>query len=164
MLIVNIAVLSLVIVPCYIIVYIGHKQYNKIGKRFQEEVKIHSLQIDEYERWNRNALGIDFKQQKLLFVTIQNEALTVKMYPLENIKESKIIPYFHTVKTGGKVSQKMDKLFLELTPYDEIDKVLISLYDSNHTYEEEYEMKHAEKWNKLINNAVIKTQRKQKAA
>lgn len=164
MLIVNIAVLSLVIVPCAIILYIGHKQYNKVGKRFQQETKLHGLHIDEYDRWNQNAMGMDYKQQKILLVSNRNGQMYVGVIPLNNIKESVLTPCTHSVKTANKVTTVLDKIFLELTPFDGTDKIIINLFDSEYTFEQDYEMKHAEEWNKLINNAVVKPQVKQKAA
>lgn len=164
MLIVNIAVLSLVIVPCFAIIYIGHKQYNKVGKQFQQEAKMHGLQIDEYDRWNQNAMGIDYKQQKILLVAKRDEQIVAEVFPLKNIKKSVLVPFTHSVKTANKPTTVLDKILLELTPFDGTDKIIINLFDSEYTFEQDYEMKHAEKWNKLINNVIVKPHVKQKAA
>ncbi len=160
----NLAVLSFVIVPYFAFIYIGHKQYNEVGKRFQQETKKHGLHIDEYERWNRNALGIDYKQQKLLLVVKRDEIMLAEVISLANIKECVVVPCTHPVKTGTKKTEELDKIFLELTPFEGTDRILVSLFDSEYTFEQDYEMKHAEKWNKLINSSLMAPAKRKRSA
>ncbi len=163
-LIANIAVVSIVIVPYFIFIYIGQKQYKDVGKRFQQEAQQQGLQIDEQERWNMNAMGIDFKQKKILLVVRRNENILAEVIPLDKIKESTVITCTHPVKTGKKVTPELDRIFLELTPFEGTDKILVSLFDSGYTFEQDYEMKHAEKWNTIINSTLAKPLTKGKAA
>ncbi len=59
---VNVAVVSLVFVPYYLFIRLGQQEYRRINREFSGQVKQHNLRIDQMERWNLNALGIDFKQ------------------------------------------------------------------------------------------------------
>ncbi|PIX10605.1 MAG: hypothetical protein COZ75_00730 [Flavobacteriaceae bacterium CG_4_8_14_3_um_filter_34_10] len=163
-LLVNIAVVSIILVPYIAFIYLGHTQFNEIEKKFQQEVKLLGLHIDEYERWNMNVMGIDFNQKKILLVVRQNEKLLAEVIPLKKIIKSSIVTCTHLVKTGNKETTELDKIFLELTPFEGTDKTMVSLFYSGYTFEQDYEMKHAEKWNTLINSILEKPKAKEKAA
>lgn len=163
-LIVNIAVVSIILVPYFVFIFTGHSQFNKVEKRFQQEVKKLGLHIDEYERWNMNVMGMDFNQKKILLVVRQNEQLLAEVISLQKIKESRVITYTHQVKRGNKVTPELDKIFLELTPFEGTDKILVSLFDSGYTFDQDFEMKHAEKWNTLVNSTLEKPLTTEKAA
>lgn len=161
---VNLAVVSFILVPYFLLIHIGHNQHREVGKKFRHEAKKHGLNINEYDRWNNNALGMDFKQKKLLLVVRKDENIAVEIVPLNNIQSSTVKPFMHKAKGNDKSTEVLDKVYLELTPYDNSEKIMVCLFDAGYTFEQDFEIKHAEKWSKLINSLALAPVVKEKAA
>ncbi len=161
---VNLAVVSFILVPYFLLIYLGQKQHREVGKIFRKEAKKLGLNIDEYDRWNNNALGIDFKQQKLLLAVRKDQDVVVETISLSNIKASTVKPVKHTAKGVDKPIEVLDKVYLELTPYDGTTPIMLCLFDAGYTFEQDYEIKHAEKWSKLINSRAMAPVVRNKAA
>lgn len=154
MIAVNLAVVSIVFVPYFLLIYIGQREYRKIDNLFKKEAKKNDLKIEVKDRWNLNAIGIDSRQQKLLFVQRRNEEFFVQLVNLSNIKESKIFQYSKSININGVNELVLQKIDLELVPFNSDEKTIISLFDSDLTFDQDFEMKHAEKWNRLINSTL----------
>lgn len=152
MLAVHIAVISLIFVPCLILVYCGRVEYRKINDLFKKEARKNGLSIDVKDRWNLNAIGIDHRKQKLLFIQRRNDELFVELISLCSIKQSQIRHHSLNTKINGVEEILLQKIELELIPLDGTDVILVSLFDSDLTFDQDYEMKHAEKWNRIINS------------
>lgn len=154
MLAVNIAVISLIFVPYFILIYIGQLEYNKINKVFEEEANRRGLSIDTKDRWNLNAIGIDHKQQKLLFVQRRNEEFFVEVINLHSVRQCQISAHHHNSKINGVDELVLQKLDLELLALNSNDISIICLFNSELTFDQDYEMKHAENWNRIINSSL----------
>lgn len=161
---INLAVVSVIIVPVMYLIHLGQKQHREVGKKFRQEAKKLGLNIDEFDRWNNVALGIDFKQQKLILAMRKEQEVVIETTPLNNIKSSTVKTVIHTSKGDGKPIEVLDKVYLELTPFDGTANILVCLFDTDYTFEQDYEIKHAEKWNKLINSRALEVVNRKKAA
>lgn len=151
---VNVAVVSLVFVPYYLFIRLGQQEYRRINREFSGQVKQHNLKIDQMERWNLNALGIDFKQQKLLFVQRRNEKIFVQLYDLGSIKACRESFQNTTIQVNGANVTILQKVDLELIPYSGEAVTVINLFNNDMTYNEEFELDHARKWKELVNQCI----------
>lgn len=151
---VNVAVVSLVFVPYYIFIRLGQQEYRKINKEFNVQKKRHNLKIDHMERWNLNAIGIDFTQQKLLFVQRRNEEIFAQVYDLSSIKMCQETSRHLSLRVDDVLQNILQTVDLELVHYNGEEKTVISLYNSDLTYNEDFELKHVQKWTELITRCI----------
>lgn len=152
MFVTNLAVISLVFVPYFFILYMGHREDRKLLLLFRKEAKRNGLNIILKDRWNLNVIGIDQKQQKILFVQRRDEGYYIKVINLCSIKNCELFHDSKYFKINGGKELILQKIDLVLQPFNSDEKLVISLYDSDRTFEQDYELKHAEKWQRIINN------------
>lgn len=152
---VNVAVVSLVFVPYYIFIRLGQKEYRRINREFGNQKKKHNLKIDHLERWNLNAVGIDLQQQKLLFVQRRHEEIFVQVYDLSNVKTCIEASHSSPIEVNGILQNVLQTVDLELYPYSAEEKTIVNLFNSDFTYNEDFELKHAQQWRELINQCII---------
>ncbi|SDB49929.1 hypothetical protein SAMN03097699_1726 [Flavobacteriaceae bacterium MAR_2010_188] len=154
MLIVNIIVISLVFVPYLILILIGQKETRKISKRFQQEAKNHQLNISEMESWNLNYIGIDTSSQKLLFTQRRDTEFFVDLIDLKSFQEVKLVTQFEEIVNNKVKEDILLKINLEFVGhYNHINHNLC-LYDYDLNRDQDYEMKHAEKWAKRVSDSL----------
>lgn len=154
MLVVNIAVVSIVFVPYLIFIIIGQKEARKLSSKFKEEAGRHNLKISERENWNQNILGLDVSKQKLLFVQRRNDEFLVELIDLSPVKLSRLAVDSKEAMVNEKKENVLQRIDLELINYNMQVKHMICLYDSELNFSQDFEMRRAEKWNKLINNCL----------
>lgn len=154
MIAVNIAVVSLVFIPYVVFIIIGQKEARKISSRFKEEARRHSLNISEKENWNKNILGLDPSNQKLLFVQKHDEEFLVKLIDLSLVKASRLAVDSREMVINEKKENVLQKINLELLSINMQSNQEICLYDSELNFSQDFELRRAEKWNKLINSCL----------
>lgn len=154
MLAVNIAVVSLVFVPYLLFIIIGQKEARKLSSKFKEEVKKNNLQINERENWNQNILGLDVSKQKLLFVQKRNEEFCIELIDLNSVKLSRLAVESKEIVVNEKKENLLQTITLEFLGYNLQEKQEVCLYDFELNFSQDFEMRRAEKWNKLINSCL----------
>jgi len=163
-LIVNLVVTGFVFLPYILFIYIGQKQVLEIDQAFNNEIIKNNLKIDVYDRWNENKIGIDHKNKQLLFVQRRNEIISVEIFDLSTVTGTLITPYYNRIKVNREFENQLDKLIIELTNSDKNSVEHLILYDSDYLFSQSYEMRHAEKWNKLIGQVIQTSPRFRKIA
>lgn len=153
MLAVNIAVVSLVFVPYLIFLMFGQRESKKITSKFNEEARKHGLTITEKETWNLNVLGLDSANQKLLFVQRRDQELFVELIDLSAVKLCRLSNVSSDIIVHGKKDSLLQKLYLEFVQFSGLENQ-VCLFDYEQNFTEDFEMKRAEKWNRLINNCL----------
>lgn len=154
MIAVNIAVVSLVFIPYFLLIVIGQREYRKINKRFQQEVKKLNLKIDQKDRWNQNAIGIDSSQQKLVLVQRRQEEFFVQVVDLSSVKKCEIAQEIKQVQINEENQSVLEKIDLELLTSFGEGKITVNLFSSEYTFDQEFELKHAEKWKAIIDSVL----------
>lgn len=154
MIAVNIAVVSFVFIPYMILVMLGNRDYKKIDQNFHEEVRKNNLKIDFRDRWNLNAIGLDSHQEKLLLVQRRDHDFFIDLLDLKNFKTSSLLIQRKMIKINGQEELLLQKIDLELLHLNGEEKVLLSFFDHDFHYDQDYEIKHAEKWRDLINSLL----------
>lgn len=150
---VHFAVVAAVAIPYILFILAAARQRKHLKLRFNREAKALDLKLDRVDRWNSNIIGIDKSRQKVLFVQRKREEIAVQLIDLKSIKSSLLLHQTGTVKINKKNEDILQKVELELSMYNG-DKQMISFYDCDMTYYQDYEMKNAEKWSQIIQEAI----------
>lgn len=153
-LIVDFAIVAAVFVPYLLFIIIGRKETNKLKNKFQEEAKKNELKILEKDSWNNNIIGLDKEASKILLVQKRRDGWVTELINLREIQGSKILKEVLPVKIEKRTEEVLQRIDLELRLYNGLTRV-VNLYNCEETYEQDYELKHSEKWNSLINSQLI---------
>lgn len=152
--IVDLAVVASVVIPYILLVITGFNETKTRSKKFHEEAARNQMAPDETDHWNLNTIGIDRKLQKLLFIQQNSKGDRIEFFDLKNIRKSTVISTSKPIKINDKVEEVLQQINLELESNLSGEKRLLNLYDCDLTYAQDYEMKHAQKWNEIINAAM----------
>lgn len=151
---VNIAVVSLVFIPYFLLIMIRKKESRKIEKRYKQEVKNLNLEPDHKDRWNQNLIGIDSKEWKLIFVQRRQKEIFVQVIDLLSIKKCEISQRAKLIFANGVNGSVLENIDLELTPHYGGDKILVNIFSSENTFDQKHELVHAENWKKIIESSL----------
>lgn len=152
-LIVHFAVVAAVAIPYILFVLAAARQRKHLRLRFDKEAKDLDLKCDQVDRWNSNIIGIDKTRQKILFVQRRREEISVQVIDLKTVKSSLLLHQTGTVKINKKNEEILQKVEVELSMYNG-DKQIVSFFDYDVTYYQDYEMKNAGKWSQIINESI----------
>ena len=150
---VHFAVVAAVAIPYILFILAAAIPRKHLKTKFNEEAKILDLKFDRIDRWNSNIIGIDITRQKVLFIQRKREEISVHLIDLKTIKSSLLTHQTATIKINKKNEEILQKVDLELSMYNG-DKRIISFFDCDITYYQDYEMKNAEEWSKIINEFI----------
>lgn len=147
---VDLAMLSLVFIPYIFLVLLGRGNSKKMKNFFLAEAQKLELKPDEIQTWNQNIIGVDKTRRKLLFVQKRFDQLAVQVVDLACIRDSKVLVRYSPQKTNGQTVDVLQEASLELLGAGGNLKDKIVLYDANAVFSEDNELRHAEKWNRII--------------
>lgn len=150
---VHFAVVAAVAIPYILFILAAASQRKHLKLRFNKEAKDLDLKLDLVDRWNSNIIGIDKSRQKVLFVQRRREEIFAQVIDLKTVKGSLLLHQTGTVKIDEKKEEVLQKVELELSMYNG-DKQVISFFDCDMTYYEDYEMKNAGKWSEIIKSSL----------
>lgn len=152
-LIVHFALVAAVAIPFILFILASARQRKGLKLKFNKEAKDLNLKLDQVDRWNSNIIGIDKTLQKILFVQRRINETSVQVIDLKNVKSSLLLHQTGTVKINKKNEEILQKVQLELSMYNG-DTQIVSFFDYDVTYYQDYEMKNAGNWNQIINKSI----------
>lgn len=152
-LIVHFAVVAAVSIPYILFVLAASNERKKIKREFEKAAKQLDLKLDQTDKWNANIIGIDKAHQKVLLVQRRKENFFTQIIDLKNVKSSVLLHDQRSIKINKKPEEVLQKIDMELSLYNG-EKQLVNLFDCDLTYSQDYEMQNAEKWNKILNEAL----------
>jgi hypothetical protein len=151
--IVDLALVAAVFVPYLLFIWVGNREVKKLKNKFSEEAKKHQLSFDEKTSWNNNIMGLDKKSAKILFVQQKKSGILSEIIALKEVRASEVFKDVQTIKIDQRTEDILQKLELRLKLHNGSEQIL-GLYDCKESYAQDYELKHAEKWNAIINSLV----------
>lgn len=157
---ISIAIIGLVIIALFVLPFFlvgvgknkGQKHLKQALLKIAEE---HSCNISEYELWTSSAIGIDETTNNLFFVHLHNDIETAKHIKLSDFRICKINNYSRVTKDREGNHTAIDRLELELTPFEKVKPVTILEFfnaDDSKLYSNELMM--VEKWAQIINEKL----------
>lgn len=153
-LIVDLALVAAVFLPYFLFIFIGRKEEGTLKTKFSEEAKKHQLCFKEKESWNNNIIGLDTEKSLILLVQKRKDGLATELINLRQIKACEIIEDLRAVKIDKRTENILQRLDLQLKLHNGSVQT-VNLYNCEETYSQDYELKHAEKWNRIINELVV---------
>ena len=150
---VHIAVVAAVFIPYILFIILAARERKNLRTKFFREAKKLQLKFDHIDTWNRNIIGLDKHQQKLLLLQQKKDSVLVQAIDLKNVKNVLILEKIGSVKINSKKEDILQRLDLELCFYNAEPK-LLNLFDSDEAYYQDYEMKNARKWCKILNDSL----------
>lgn len=150
---VHIAVVAAVAIPYILFILAAARQRRLLKLRFNREAQDLNFKPDQIHSWNSNIIGIDKSLRKVLFIQKGKTSFSVQVIDLKNVKSSLLLHQNTTVKVNKKDVEILQKVELELSMYNGEVQTL-SLFDSDITYYQDYEMKNAEKCNQIIGEFI----------
>lgn len=151
--ILSLLLVFLVFLPFILIPLIQNRGSKNLQKKFNGEASRLNLKTDIIETWNQNFIGFDSAQKKLLFVQKLEEDFIVEFIDLDGIKQSDL-KLQHSQPVGQKKEEQLQKVILELTVQHTEEKKTIVLYDYDLNYNQDLEVKNAQKVNDHISNFI----------
>ena len=149
-LIVDFALVAAVFLPYFLFILVSGKESGKLKNKFLEEAKKHQLTFYVKDRWNNNLVGLDKEKGKVLLVQKVKSGLTSEIIDLKQIRRCEILQEAQAVKIDQHKENVLQRLDLQLLLHNGTIKI-VNLYNSEESYVQDYEMKHAERWNRTIN-------------
>lgn len=126
-----------------------------MSKKIKDLVDGTNLKFDVKENWANSFIGIDTRNNTLVFSKVFDGAVAVDSIDLNDIRKSGIVKKTHIAKSKNKKETVLESLDLEIWFLDEKkENKILGFYDMDSIYVEDYEVRRAEKWNTLINDAL----------
>ncbi|QXP55947.1 hypothetical protein H0I25_18110 [Cellulophaga sp. HaHa_2_95] len=140
------------------IIFIPFFLFNMSGKSASKKVKEaakalstkNKLTISQSELWGNSYIGIDEKEQKIVFLKFSENEIYEHVVAISSIKDCMILEQRKFFKVKNKKDSHLEKLDLKITlksgqPFE------LNFYDETLNYSEDFEVKRVQKWKSLIN-------------
>ncbi|MFI8603150.1 hypothetical protein ACIGCP_01730 [Cellulophaga baltica] len=140
------------------IIFIPFFLFNMSGKSDSKKVKEaakalstkNKLTISQSELWGNSYIGIDEKEQKIVFLKFSENEIYERVVAISSIKDCMILEQRKFFKVKNKKDSHLEKLDLKLT-LKSGQSFELNFYDETLNYSEDFEVKRIEKWKALIN-------------
>ena len=151
-----IIIMLVIFLPFVILNNIGKNVKRKLYKQFNSIAVKNELNINEKEFWANSYIGMDSAKKRLLFLnTDEGRFEDGEMVDLNTIKECNVVTSIKSINTKLKKENVLLKVALEIYYLDNrMPMKSLNFYDHNLPYNEDFELKRAEKWEKLIKDQI----------
>lgn len=160
-----IAIITLLcVLPFVWFTLVGKRRTAKQQKIIKDLIKGEDVNFNHKEFWNQSFIGVDDSKNRLLFSKLMTSDHQVMNIDLNEVKSCKIDKITREFNRDKKVESQLQKLNLELAFNSQKPNAIITIYDIEDNLSEDFEMKRAEKWQKVILDNLIKMKPAQVAA
>jgi len=140
------------------IIFIPFFLFNMSGKSASKKVKEaakalstkNKLTISQSELWGNSYIGIDEKEQKIVFLKFSENEIYERVVAISSIKDCMILEQRKFFKVKNKKDSHLEKLDLKIT-LKSGQSFELNFYDEKLNYSEDFEVKRVQKWKSLIN-------------
>lgn len=144
---------GLIFIPFFLFNVSGKSNLKKVKETAKAVSIANHLVISQNEIWGNSYIGIDEKQQKILFLKLTAGEAKEQIISIPLVKECVILEQRKFFKVKDKKDSHLEKLDLKITlqagsPY------LLNFYDENLNFSEDFEAKRIAKWRLLISQLI----------
>lgn len=147
---VMIFVTLIVVVPFAWFILAEKSGMSKKKKAFEDIATAHHLKFTLKETWNNICLGLDEKENTLLFITINTLETKVQKIELDDVKKCVINKTSKDYKNGDRQYSELSRLDLEFSFVSSTNPVVITFYNIEDNFSQNREVARAEKWLSII--------------
>lgn len=151
--IVNLAIVALVVVPYMLFIILGWGEARKFKNKFREETTRHLGKADEVHSWNRIMTGLDKNLQKLVLVQAIDQGFRVEVIDLKVMRSCEIKTEYSTGVIDRVPSTILKRIDLEFSNISG-EKFYLNLFDQNTTYQQDFELRNANKLFASVNGCL----------
>ena len=152
-LIVDLIVVAAVVVPYLLFILMGLREGTGLKNIFAEEAEKRGLLIEEQDQWNHNVIGLDRGRAKVLLLQKKDTGIVTELIDLKQVLACSIVEERIPMKINRRMEAVLQKVALQLQMNNGSFQ-LINLFDCEETYWQDHELKHAERWNRCINELL----------
>ena len=152
------------LLPYVWFIMVGQINTKKKETQFTNIVKALQLSFTEKEQWNHNLMGYDKGQNTLTFIKLMNEEYKAVTIQLKQLKSCQIQIKTQALINDKKRASKLLTLDLELLMKTNEAPIILNFYNYQEEFTEDLELKRAQKWETLIEQAQLNTIEPPKAA
>ena len=149
--IIGLVVLGLFLLPALIITKANKKKAQRLQNIIMEEAVKNELTITESDNWNEAAIGIDMKNDKIIFIDESQRENDVRIINLKDVRSVRTSPAIQNIRNQKKEHEKESQLSLSLLFKEpsrpEID---ITFYVAGFGKLTKIERGRFEKWSKIL--------------
>ncbi len=140
-----------IFIPYYLFIWAGKKAGKKKIETFKGIAKSQKLLPNIEECWGDQFIGIDSRENSLLYIQLRDKEALTKIICLDRVKECQLIDKYHRIMKGNKKEEVLGYLGLELVLSGPGQpKEVLTFYEAGGGYEQDYEKARGEKWLSLI--------------
>lgn len=150
-LLINLVLVAIVLLPFILFLLFGRSEKARLEKLFSQEALKHQLKIIEKDSWNNNMIGQDLDKATILFMQLGKNCVFTEIIDLKQVRSCEVLQETRAVVNHQRPENVLQRIDLKLNLYNNTSRH-IALYNSDDNYNQEYELKHAEKWSRLINS------------
>tara|TARA_R110002167_G_scaffold84156_1_gene228727 strand:- start:805 stop:1257 length:453 start_codon:yes stop_codon:yes gene_type:complete len=143
-------------VPFFLFNALGKKDEKKRKALYKATIAKYNLNIEQQEIWGNRFIGIDAKQNKLLFVKILPSGSTEQLLDLSPLKGCQVLEKRKVVKTKHKKDSHLEQMDLELL-FKNSAPVILNFYDEEENFGENFELKRVEKWKVIVLDSIVRS-------
>ena len=148
--IVEILLVAVVALPYLTFAFLGLKGGRELGSRFLQEMKKRNFKAGHKGKWNNNRIALDMERSSFLLVQQYNRLFECTQIHLQKVITVVVVTAQKNVDVGGKLTEQLERVVLEFQ-YLAGEVRLVTLYESDRTYQQDFEIENAEKWCLLMN-------------
>lgn len=158
---IDVILLATVFLPFLLLGRVGNRNKRKLYRQFKAIATKSGMNINNKEYWANSYIGIDSTQKLILFVRMEDDFLTEELIDLSKVVDCEVISSVKNVKTRNSKLNILQKVDLEIHVSGGRATVKrLNFYDHNRPYSEDFELKRAGKWNKLIQEHLLPVEAK----
>lgn len=147
---VMIFVTLIVVIPFVWFILAEKSGMSKKKKAFEDIATSHNLKLTLQETWNTICLGLDEKENTLLYITINASGTKVQQIELDDVKKCVINKTSKEYKNGDRHYSEITRLDLEFSFVSNTSPVVLTFYNAEDNFSQNREVARAEKWLSII--------------
>lgn len=140
--------------PLLLFIYNGFRNTSSIKNKITSLLKNNGIMYTDKEVWHHNFIGISEDKKTLTYIHFNDNKPKITTIDLTEIKECNILKTHINGKEKLISLQNLDLAFVYKTSNKPNE--IINFFNLDEDLGEDYELQRAEKWHKLIFNAIPK--------
>lgn len=144
-----------IFVPYFLFIRAGRKTKKQKLKAFRNIANTNGLQPELQECWDNNYIGIDPRENGLIFIKSHHQKDNIQVAQFNEVKDCRLVKDHKKIRKGEVKEDVLSLLGIELR-FQNQNKApeLLTFYDAASATEENHEVIRAEKWLKLIKDHI----------
>lgn len=162
--IVSAILVALISVPFFLINSLGKSGTRKLKSIYKKLALQHNMNTTVKEGWGDSFIGIDGAQKKMIFLKLHGSELEEEFVNLFLAKGCEVKETKEVIRTNHSRETILVRVDLVISFGSGRDPLVLNFYDRDHGFVEDYEHDRAERWKKIITEAVSLQSIPQRAA